>query len=68
MSTTKNFLVTLKVAEALTALHAVEICKEMSFHDIILEGDVVQIVSTIKAIGKNWSGSYIVDGIKLELS
>jgi ribonuclease HI len=68
-STTKNFLVTSKVTKVLVALHVVETCKEMGFHDIILEGDALQIVNVIKAPGKIWSSfGHIVDGIKLELS
>jgi ribonuclease HI len=54
-STTKNFLVTPEVAEALTALHDVETCKELGFYDIILEGDALQIVNPIKVTWNNWS-------------
>jgi hypothetical protein len=57
------------VDEALTTLYAVELNKEKSFNDIILERDVLQIVNTIKATGKSWSNvGHIVDGIKMELS
>jgi ribonuclease HI len=67
-SITKNFLATSEVVEALAALHAVEISKEMDFHDIILEGDTIQIVNVIKATNNNWSSiGHIVDDIKLEL-
>jgi ribonuclease HI len=40
-STTRNVVAESVVAETLTALHAVELCKEMSFNDIILEGDAL---------------------------
>jgi ribonuclease HI len=64
----QEFLVTSKVAEVLAALHAMETCKKMGFHDIILEGDVLQIVYAIKAIGHNCSSfGHIVDRIKLGL-
>lgn len=33
---------------ALAALHAVEFCRKMGFNNIILEGDVQQIVMAIK--------------------
>jgi hypothetical protein len=67
-STTNNFLLTPEAAEALAAFHAVETCKEMSFHDIILDGDSLQIVNAIKATCNNLSSfGHIVDGIKLEL-
>jgi len=67
-STTNNFLVTPEANEALAAFHAVETCKEMGFHNIILEGDALQIVNTIKVTCNNLSSfGHIVDGIKLEL-
>jgi ribonuclease HI len=67
-STTKNFLATSEVVEALAALYAVETSKEIGFHDIILEGDAIHIVNAIKATNNNWSIiAHIVDGIKLEL-
>jgi ribonuclease HI len=56
------------MVEALAALYAVETSKEMSFHDIILYGDAIQIVNAIKATNNNWSSiGHIVDNIKLEL-
>jgi hypothetical protein len=49
----------------LSVLHAVELYREMSFNDIILEGNALQIVTMIKAKGNNWSKfGHIVDGIK----
>jgi hypothetical protein len=45
---TKNFLVEHTTVEVFAALHAVELSKEMSFNDIILEEDVLQIVNAIK--------------------
>jgi hypothetical protein len=52
-NTTKNFMVVLVVAEALVAFHVVELCSEMGFVDIILEGDALQIVNVVKKIGNN---------------
>jgi len=40
-NTTKNVMVEPDVAEALTAFYTVEFCREMSFVDIILEGDTL---------------------------
>lgn len=40
-STTKNCLVEFVVAEALRTFYAVKFSKEMSFSDIILEGDAL---------------------------
>lgn len=54
-STPKNILVDLVVVEALSTLCAVKFSKDMSFHDIILEGDALQIVHVVKAGNKNWS-------------
>jgi hypothetical protein len=54
-STTKIFLVEAVVAEALAAVHAVEFCREIGFFDIMLEGNVLQIVNAVKAMGYNWS-------------
>jgi ribonuclease HI len=68
-STTNNFLVEPVMAEALAAFHAIELCQEMDFSDIILEGDALQIVNTMKTTGTNWSNfGHIVNGIKSELS
>jgi hypothetical protein len=35
------------LAEALAALYAVKTCSKMGFHNIILEGDALQIVKSI---------------------
>jgi hypothetical protein len=44
----------------------VETSKEMDFHDIIMEGDALQIVNAIKATCNNWSSfGHIVDDIKV---
>lgn len=40
-STTTNVLAEPVVVEALAALHAVELCREMNFNDIILEEDAL---------------------------
>jgi hypothetical protein len=57
------------VAKALAAFQAVELCKEMDFMDIVLEGSALHIVSAVKAIGNNWSMfGHIVDGIIAGLS
>lgn len=56
------------MAEALITLHAVEFSKEMGFNDIILEGDVLQIVKTVKDLDQNRSNyGHIVEGIKMGL-
>jgi ribonuclease HI len=68
-STTKNFLANHFVAEALLAFHAVELCRERGFFDILLKGDALQIVNAVKTTRRNWSNfGHIVDGIKTELS
>lgn len=48
-SLTKNFLVDPTVAEARTALQALEFCRKMGFFDIVIEGDALQIVNEIQA-------------------
>lgn len=64
-STTRNVIAEPIVAEALAALHAMELCQEMGFNYIILDGDALQIVLAFKAEGNNWSKfGYLVDGIK----
>jgi hypothetical protein len=40
-NTTKNFLVEPVVVKALTVFHVAELCREMGFPNIILEGDVL---------------------------
>jgi ribonuclease HI len=52
-STTKNFLVDHVVAEAFAAFHAIDLCREIGFSDIILEGDALHIVNAIKTTGNN---------------
>jgi hypothetical protein len=53
------------VVEALAALQIVELSREMGLNDIILEGDALHIVTSVKAEENNWSKiGYIVDGIK----
>jgi hypothetical protein len=53
-SLTKNFLVDPTVAEALSALQAVEFCREMAgFYDVTMEGDALQIVNAVKVKHKN---------------
>jgi ribonuclease HI len=52
-STTKNFLANHVVVEALVAFHAIELCREIGFFDIILERDVLPIVNTVKTTGRN---------------
>jgi hypothetical protein len=51
--TTKNVLVELLVSEALIVFNVVDLCKELGFMNIILEGDALQIVNAVKAPGKN---------------
>jgi len=64
-STTKIFLVEAAVAEALAAVHTVEFCREIGFFDIMLEGDALQIVNAVKAMGYNWSKmGNLINGIK----
>jgi len=64
-STTRNMLAEPVVAEALTALHAIKLSREMGFNDIILERYAFQIVTVIKAEENNWSKiRHIVDRIK----
>jgi hypothetical protein len=41
------------VAKALAALYTVELSKEMSFNDIILEGYALQIDNAVKVLGHN---------------
>lgn len=41
------------VAKALAAFHAVELCNEIGFVDIILEEDALQIVNAVKTISNN---------------
>jgi len=61
-STTRNVVADPVVAEALTALHAMKLSRELSFNDIILEWDALQIVTVIKAEGNNLSKfGHIVD-------
>jgi hypothetical protein len=68
-STTRFFLVELVVAEALAALHTVEFSREMGFSDIIMEGDTLQIVKTVKDLDPNGSTyGHIVEGIKMGLN
>jgi len=68
-STIKYFLVELVVTEALATFHAVELCQEMSFFDLILEGKALQIINAVKTTSTNWSTfGHIVDGIKHDLS
>lgn len=43
----------LRVVEALVALCTVKFCKEMSFYDIILEEDALQIATAVKLKSKN---------------
>jgi hypothetical protein len=53
-SLTKNFLVDPTVAEALSALQAVEFCREMAgFYDVTMEGAALQIVNAVKVKHKN---------------
>jgi hypothetical protein len=41
------------VTEALTALHDIGLSKEISFNDMIMYGDALQIINMIKATSKN---------------
>jgi hypothetical protein len=47
-SATKIFMVAPVVVEALAAFNAMELCNEMGFVDIILEGEALQIVNAVK--------------------
>jgi hypothetical protein len=68
-STTRFFLVELVVAEALAALHTMEFSREMGFSDIIMEGDALQIVKTVKDMDPNGSTyGHIEEGIKMGLN
>jgi hypothetical protein len=42
-----------KVAEAMIALEAVLFCKEVGFFEVLLEGDVKQVVTEVNAAGPN---------------
>lgn len=52
-STTRCCLVEPVVAEAMTTIHAVDLCRVMKFFDIIVEGDTLQIVTAVKLVGKS---------------
>lgn len=43
------------MVEVLTAFHVIEVCREISFNDIILEGDALHIVNAVKTTCNNWS-------------
>lgn len=48
-SNTKDFLAEPSVVEAFAGFYAMEFSREMSFYDIIFEGDALQIVIVVKA-------------------
>lgn len=52
-----------KVAQALAALHTVELCRNQGFNSIILEGNSLIVVNAINRVGLNWSflGNIILD-------
>lgn len=54
-STTQRIVLEPIVAEALAALHAVILSKEIGFSDIILEGDALQIIQEINSERPNLS-------------
>lgn len=53
----------------MATFYVVDLCIELSFMDIILEGNVIQIVNAVKAQCKNWNKfGYIVDEIQIGLN
>jgi hypothetical protein len=67
-STTKSVMVKLVLSEVLVGVFMLWMCKKMSFIDIILERDTLQIVNVVKAPKNNWSKfEHIIDGIKVGL-
>jgi hypothetical protein len=64
-SFTRALMVEPVVAEALAGFYAVEFSRDMSFFDIFLEGDALQIVSAVKTNNQRWSKfGHIIDGIR----
>jgi hypothetical protein len=48
-NSSKPFCVDQVVAESKAGLHVVLFCKEVGLFDIVLEGDVLQVVNTINS-------------------
>jgi ribonuclease HI len=42
-------------AEAMGALMAAELCRDLDLLDIILEGDSLQVVQALRCMSQNWS-------------
>lgn len=55
-------------AETFAVLRAVEFCRSRGFENILLEGDTLQVVNSIKKSGITWNiHGQLVEGIKLVL-
>jgi ribonuclease HI len=67
-SYTMRFISEPVVAEALAALHAAEFSRDLGLPMVILEGDSLQVVTTIQGTGPNWSSyGHIVADIRIVL-
>jgi ribonuclease HI len=54
--------------EAVAALHAVELCRDIGIFEVVLEGDSIMVTKAISGIGENWLRfGQIVEDIKLVL-
>ena len=50
----RDHITELDVAKTIGALRAVHLCHELGFYRVILEGDVLQVVQTLKK-ERSWS-------------
>lgn len=54
--------------EALAALHAAELCRDLGFFEVMLEGDSLSVVKAIGETKQNWLRyGHIVEDVKIVL-
>lgn len=69
LSAAKDYIIALDIAEASAALRASNFCRKLGLHRVILEGDALQVVQTLRKEGRNWSRyDHLIEDTKRELN